>query len=520
MAIPAVRRQAPMSGEAIESSRTPMEIELKLMVPESARAAIRRKLNAYGRQPPVPVASVYFDTPDRRLLSQRAALRIRRIGQGSRAQWVQTLKTDDRVGALSQRGEWETPIVGPRPRLTDLAEWPLQQLLGPGPVRLEPMFRTQFERVKRLVRLRGARIEIALDEGRVSAGRRSEPIREIELELREGSLSAVFQLALNLIGRGPQALPLRPACESKAARGYRLADRRSEQPVHADPQGFSSLVRPYRTPQDAARRIVRHGMQQVLANATGAAAGKDLEYVHQARVALRRTRSALRVLGVAHAAGDPIARDLRWMADRFGAVRDWDVLLTQTLPSLRKATEDGQKAQWDKLMQRAQARRQQQQLQLRATIASASFARAAVRLLRWAEEPPAAAATRLTQQAYRAIERGHERLVAAARDLVTLPPQGRHRLRILAKRQRYALELLDPLLDGGAPARTLKQLSRIQQLLGEINDVYVAVSLLPSLTRSSELVRRAQRWSDKVVRRNLTKAQARLERLTRRGTGV
>jgi len=40
--------------------------------------------------------------------------------------------------------------------------------------------------------------------------------------------------------------------------------------------------------------------------------------------------------------------------------------------------------------------------------------------------------------------------------------------------------------------------------------------MLPSLTRSRELVRRAERWSDKVVRRNLPRAQERLERLTRR----
>jgi hypothetical protein len=76
------------------------------------------------------------------------------------------------------------------------------------------------------------------------------------------------------------------------------------------------------------------------------------------------------------------------------------------------------------------------------------------------------------------------------------------------------------LLPRGAPGRTLKLLSRLQQLLGEINDVYVAVSMLPSLTRSRELVQRAERWSDKVLRRNLPKAQVRLERLTRRGSGV
>ncbi|HEX4596760.1 MAG TPA: CYTH and CHAD domain-containing protein [Burkholderiaceae bacterium] len=519
------RPDVPPPAEAARAPLAAMEIELKLAVPEAALGAIRRKLNTYGRQPPLQVASVYFDTADRRLALQRAALRVRRIGQGPDAQWIQTLKTNDRSGALSQRGEWEAPVAGPRPMLTGLTEWPLQQLLGPEPVRLIPIFRTQFERTARSVQYQGTRIEIALDEGRVAAGRRIEPLCEVELELREpelrhGSLSAVFDLALDLIGRGSKALALRPECESKATRGYRLAVRGGQRPAHADAEGFCALLRPDRTHQDAARRIVGHGVHLVLANAKGAALGEDLEYVHQARVALRRTRSALRVLGVARTADDPIARDLRWLADCFGAVRDWDVLLTQSLPLLRKATADGQRAQWDQLMQKAQQRRQRQQLRLRATLASAAFAQAAVRLLRWAEVPPAAAASNLTQQGRRAIERGHQRLAAAARDLAKLPPQGRHRLRILTKRQRYALELLAALLDDGAPARTLKQLSRLQQLLGEINDVHVAVSMLPSLTRSRELARRAQRWSDKVVQRNLGKAQARFERLIRRGSGV
>ena len=511
-----VRPEAPPAAEPAPPSRPALEIELKLMVPEAARDALRRKLNAFGKQPPVKIASVYFDTPDRRLASQQAALRIRRIGEGSRAQWVQTLKTNDNPGAVSHRGEWETPVRGPRPRPTELADWPLRRLLGEGPARLVPIFRTQFERIERTVQYHGARIEVALDEGRITAGRRSEPICELELELRQGPLAAVFDLALDLSGRGREALALLPGVESKAARGYRLADRIGEQPAHADAEGFSALVQPDRTHEEVARRIVRHGVNRVLANVKGAALGEDLEYVHQARVALRRTRSALRVLEVARAPGDPIARDLRWMADCFGAVRDWDVLLTQTLPLLRKATADGQEAEWTKLMERAQVRRQRQRQRLRATLASARFARAALRLLRWSEEPPAPTTADLTQRARRAIERGHERLIKAAPDLAKLSPQGRHRLRILAKRQRYALELLAPLLSGGAPARTLKLLSRLQQLLGEINDVYVAVSMLPSLTRSRELVRRAERWSDKVVRRNLPRAQERLERLTRR----
>jgi inorganic triphosphatase YgiF len=517
-AVPA-QAEVPPSGGLVLPAKASVEIELKLAVPESAREAVRQRLNAYGTEPPMKIASVYFDTSDRRLASKGAALRIRRIGDGAGAQWVQTLKTDDHPGALSRRGEWEIGVGGPRPHLTGLAEWPLQTLLGVGPLRLVPVFRTQFERTARIVRYQGAVVEVALDEGRIAAGRRAQAICEIELELREGAPSAIFKLALDLIGRGRQALALRPSIESKAARGYRLAQRVGDHPAHADAAGFSTLLEPQRTHLDVTRRIVGHGVHRVLANVEGAALGQDLEYVHQARVALRRTRSALRVLGVARAADDPIARDLRWMADCFGAVRDWDVLVSDTLPLLRKATGAAADPRWSALIERAQARRHRQQQRLRATLGSARFARATLRLLQWAEEPPAPTSAPLNQRARRAIERGHQRLMAA-RDLAELPPQGRHRLRIQAKRQRYALELLAPLLSGGAPARTLKLLSRLQQLLGEINDVHVAVSVLPTLTRSRELVQRAQRWSDGVVRRNLPKAQARLERLRRRGSGV
>jgi len=497
-----------------------IEIELKLTVPEAAREALRRRLDAYGQQAPVKVASVYFDTADRRLLSARAALRVRRIGEGAAAQWVQTLKTGDHAGALTRRGEWEAAVTGARPRPESLADSPLQRLLGEEPARLVPVFRTRFERTVRAVRLRDARIEVAFDEGQISAGRRTEPVCEIELELKDGSPSAIFELALELIGQGRSALALRPAVESKAARGYRLAQRGIDRPVPADAEGFCALLQPHRTHLEAVRRIVGHGVHRVLANVPGAMRGDDIEYVHQARVALRRTRSALRVLGVAKGADDPIGRDLRWMADCFGATRDWDVLLTHSLPSLRRADRSRDEVQWSRLLERAQARRRHQQRRLCAALGGARFARAALRLLQWAEAPAAPTAAQLLQVARRAIERGHDRLMAAARDLPDLSPQGQHRLRILAKRQRYALELVAPCMPTGAPARTLKRLARLQQLLGEINDVHVAVSVLPSLTRSRELVQRAGRWSDKVVRRNLPRAQARLERLKRRGSGA
>src|SRR6266853_763732 len=109
----------PQSGigtdpDTVEEQPSPLEIELKLAVPDAAREALRQRLAAYGSQPMLTLDSVYFDTADRLLASQRAALRVRRIGNGPRPRWVQTFKTNDAPAALSRRGEWQTPLQGPR----------------------------------------------------------------------------------------------------------------------------------------------------------------------------------------------------------------------------------------------------------------------------------------------------------------------------------------------------------------------------------------------------------------------
>ncbi|WP_288012902.1 CYTH domain-containing protein, partial [Diaphorobacter sp.] len=96
------------------------EIELKLALPAGGGAALLRKLAAVpalARVAPVrqQLHNQYFDTPAQDLRARRAALRLRRVqGAGAGEQWLQTLKTADaELSALSQRGEWETPVPGP-----------------------------------------------------------------------------------------------------------------------------------------------------------------------------------------------------------------------------------------------------------------------------------------------------------------------------------------------------------------------------------------------------------------------
>jgi len=102
----AARPDAAPAAEPERPRKPALEIELKLAVPASAREAIRRQLSTYGAQPPVMLESVYFDTADRRLAAREAALRVRRVGDGPDAYWVQTLKTVEMPGALTRRGEF------------------------------------------------------------------------------------------------------------------------------------------------------------------------------------------------------------------------------------------------------------------------------------------------------------------------------------------------------------------------------------------------------------------------------
>src|SRR5690606_24198066 len=92
-----------------------------------------------------------------------------------------------------------------------------RRLNGWAPAMTE-VFRTDFARRIWVVRHAGAQIEIALDDGWVTAGAAARPRRErileLELELLDGPEDALLDLAHTLVlgpqGRAEHALHLRP----------------------------------------------------------------------------------------------------------------------------------------------------------------------------------------------------------------------------------------------------------------------------------------------------------------------
>ncbi|UYG08270.1 CYTH domain-containing protein [Halomonas sp. M4R1S46] len=193
------------------------EIELKLALGSTGPEALRHHPGLAGLVPRTTrLGNTYFDTPEGTLEAARAALRLRHVD----GRLLQTLKTRGHgSGGLSSRDEWEWEVPGPGLDLAGLAALPPMQALGEGVLgRLAPRFATDFVREIWWLEDDSASIEVALDIGEIRSDGREAPIRELELELKEGDPAAVLELAARLA----EDVPLRPSDTSKAARGGAL----------------------------------------------------------------------------------------------------------------------------------------------------------------------------------------------------------------------------------------------------------------------------------------------------------
>ena len=163
--------------------------------------------------------NAYFDTPDFALNAHKIALRIRRKAyEESQVQYIQTLKTAGRSEhGLSRRGEWEWTLAEPSldlEKLTACEAWP-EQFNGDSLVNI---FETNFTRYACLLTWGKSLIELVLDWGDIVSNGITEPLHEIELELKRGETKDLLALSEKLM----QALPVRPLDLSKAERGFNL----------------------------------------------------------------------------------------------------------------------------------------------------------------------------------------------------------------------------------------------------------------------------------------------------------
>ena len=481
------------------------EIELKFeLAVEACNALALAPALAGTRASRDKLLAVYFDTPARDLAKHRMALRLRRTNN----RWHQALKAGaSGTGGLHARDEWEMAARGAELDLSRFSSTPLAKLPGARTLhrRLAEAFRVEVERTKwRLTPQPGSSVEVALDVGAVSSGERRESILEVEIESIGGEAMAVFDVAERLL----ETVPMRPSIVSKAQRGLRLADGEAPRPVKARAPRLEAAM----TPGEAARKVIGAALFQLQGNEDGVLACEDPEFVHQMRVALRRLRAALRVFRaeVGRKRARRLNGALRSVARTAGIARDWDVFETETLPHLMQHL--GEEQEGREAGPQVHARRAEARETLRVALRSPAHARVVLSLARWLAGPPAGGEPQpLAVFAARAAARQHRKLARRAEGLDPFDSPRRHKLRIQAKRLRYALDTFEGLFPPRQARAYLDALSDLQDDLGAANDAHVAAALLDSLVLDPEPARRARGHLAAVEHERAARLDAHLE---------
>ncbi len=477
--------QEPPPGHPLAAAS---EVELKLLVAADKLADFNETsvIAAHARNKGTRkhLKSVYYDTPERLLQNNGLSLRVRQSGQ----RFVQTVKAESGDDPL-RRGEWEASVPSIAPDV-DLAmpfvpaklrdELKCQPLL--------PVFIADIHRHQRLIDLPAGTVEVAFDRGVLKSGDRSEPVSEIELELKEGSATAIYELALALADHGV----VRPSIRSKAARGFDLA---SDTPPPA--KKVRKLdVDPSLPLEEAFVAILGACLRDLLVSIPAAEDGRDPEGVHQVRVASRRLRSALDSMRTVMTSEtlELLRADAKWLASSLSAARTWDIFRGETLPAV--AGSCPAVAGFAALDEGAEERRLTAYNDARTALTDNRSARFVIRLGAWIEargwrsdigpeglpllaEPAFAFARRI-------LSVHHSRVLKRGRHFTTLTAAERHRLRLSVKKLRYVADFLLPLCTDHKSAKQFtSRLSQFQDELGAFNDMATTGELLASLVEAS-----------------------------------
>lgn len=470
-----------------------MEIELKLLIDPKHTQVLRNHplLKQYaGSQRPQKqqMLTTYFDTPDLYFSRHRAALRVRHCNGA----WVQALKDGNQVqGGLHSRNEWETEIESDQPDLEALRE-----MVGQGSPwfarlankrlqeRITPVFSNRIDRTAWLLTFeQGQQAELVLDQGELVRDDKRDVISEIELEVISGDAAPLFDFALKLL----EDIPLRLGNASKSARGYAMMHPAAAPLVKAQPV----ILDKANTVEEALGAIADNCIMQLQGNEAGVIQGNDPEHVHQMRVGLRRLRSLLKLFEGLAPLPAGLDQELRWLSDELGAARDWEILAVHILSDAMH--EESAAPLLPPLQQAVQAQAYSNRARAAEAVGSVRYTRLLLNLIAWLHgrrwqalalpEQKEALAAPVVPSARQTLKDCERRLKRRARNLAHADAPARHRLRIAAKRMRYAMEFFSPLFPQRQVRPFVQALARLQDSLGQLNDAAVAQGLLHELAQ-------------------------------------
>jgi triphosphatase len=431
------------------------------------------------------LVSVYFDTKKQKLRRKGVSLRVRQVD----GRHLQTIKEagNPTVG-LFRRNEWESDIDGAQPDFAAARGTALEPLLSKKLRRnLKPIFKTTVRRRVYPLRCGRSEIEFTVDTGKIKAAERSSALCEVELDLKNGEPGEVFEVARTL----GETIPVQPAIKSKAGHGYDLINHGSR-PVRAAP---IELAR-HGEWASSFQVIARACLHQIAANEATLERG-DFEAVHQMRIGIRRLRAAMSIFKdiLAGAQTETVKSELKWLTNELGAVREIDVFIRRVAPEAKSKEANGGGA--GSVVEDLEARRSSAMHKAKVAVASPRFRRLLIDTAAWIEaghwqrddndanrtlrERPVADA------ASSELRRRWKKICKRGAKLVKLDAKRRHRLRIAAKKLRYASEFFGGIFRKKSKRRRknfVARLEAMQDALGNLNDIVVHQQLAKRTIRS------------------------------------
>lgn len=176
-----------------------LEIESKLALPSAAMAADIvadswvRSLAA-GPWQQMDILAVYYDTPDGALQRRHCGLRVRREGTITRV--AMKMPSPQEL----TRYEWQCEAQSLADALPLLAAQgaPVD---GLELAQLQPLYTIDFTRTYLELTVDDISVELALDDGIITVGEHTKPLRELELELKSGDSGALHAVTEAFMAR-------------------------------------------------------------------------------------------------------------------------------------------------------------------------------------------------------------------------------------------------------------------------------------------------------------------------------
>ena len=406
----------------------------------------------------------YFDTADRRLRAAGARLSIARDGDASVLRWTQA---DGSVRVARVPGE---PAFA-----TDLPPGPLREALGAviAERRLLPLAEVAdaIPPIDVLDRRGKTVVRVALERWKPTSPETT-PSRE-PLLLRVAPVKGYRKAFERVLGIVAEAQTPGPVVEADplALIGVR------EDEVKARPVCLDEGMRT----DTAVKTLLLAQVEAIEGNEAGTRQATDPEFLHEYRVAIRRTRVALsRLTGVfPQRTTERFKREFRWLGSVTGRARDLDVYLLE-LPHYKQALPEDAGDHLDPLRGYLEEGGKAAYVELDGALSTARYRRL-MRDWRTFLERPVPQRTQLPHAARPVKEYAAERIWQMHRKVLKrggaidsdTPDEAVHDLRLSCKKLRYLMEFFRSLFDAGEIRTQIKALKRLQDVLGEFNDLAV-----------------------------------------------